>query len=250
MRKTTMTLDVLCMMAHPDDAEILCGGTLIKLKEQGYSVGIVDFTRGEMSTRGSAEERSQEAACAAEIMGIDVRTNLGFPDAHVENSIANRKKVITVIRDYSPYIIITHDVNNRNPDHTHTALLVRESCFIAGLSRYDTGQPFHRPNKILYCNEYFETQPTILVDITEQFEKKNRAISCYKSQVFNPDNKGPSTYISSEHFRSEIEARFRYYGSRIHTDYAEGFRLDTPVEIVDIVSEIGLRANIPGQGRE
>jgi len=244
-----MDLDVLCMMAHPDDTEILCGGTLIKLKDQGYSTGIVDFTRGEMSTRGDVDQRAREAACAAVIMGVDVRTNLQFPDACIENTVENRRRVISIIREYRPHVIITHDSNNRNPDHTHTSMLVKESCFTAGLAKYDTGQKPHRPNKILYTMEYFEIIPTIIVDVTEQFDRKMKAVSCYQSQVFNPGNKGLPTYISSDRFTREIDARMRYYGSRIHTDYAEGFRMDTPVVIQDVVREIGLRALIPGQGR-
>ena len=120
-----MNLDVLCMMAHPDDAEIMAGGTLIKLKDQGYSVGIANFTAGEMGTRGDPKQREREAACAAEIMGIDVLVNLGFPDARIENTIENREPVIRTLREYRPYLVITHDQYNRNPDHTHTSLLVR-----------------------------------------------------------------------------------------------------------------------------
>ena len=244
-----MDLDVLCMMAHPDDAEILCGGTLIKLKDQGYAVGIIDFTRGEMSTRGDIEQRNREAACSAEIMGVDVRANLEFPDAHIDNTVENRRKVVRAIRQYRPHVVITHDRNNRNPDHTHTSMLVKESCFTAGLAKYDTGQAPHRPNKILFTMEYFEFKPTLIVDITEQFERKMKAVECYRSQVYNLEYTGLPTYISSDRFSMEIESRMRYFGSRIHTDFAEVFRMDTPVEIHDIVREIGLRALIPGQGR-
>ncbi len=244
-----MYLDVLCMMAHPDDAELIAGGTIIKLKDQGYSVGIVDFTRGEMGTRGDADEREKEAACAAEIMGADVRINFGFPDAHIESTVENRLRVVRAIRQYRPYLIITHDLNNRNPDHTHTAQLVKESSFTAGLAKYDTGQDPHRPNKILYGMEYFEFFPSILIDITEQFERKIRAISCYESQIYNPGYDGLPTYISSNRFIEEINSRLRYYGSRIHKDYAEGFRMDTPVEIENLIEEVALRSLIPGQGK-
>ena len=245
-----MNIDVLCMMAHPDDAEIICGGTLIKLKDQGYSTGIVDFTRGEMGTRGDTETRAREASCAAEIMGVDIRINLGFPDANIKNTEENRERVIRAIREYRPHLVITHDTINRNPDHTYTSLLVRESCFTAGLIKYNTGQTPHRPNKILYCKEYYEFKPTILVDISEQFEGKMRAVACYRSQTFNSDFKGFPTYISSDRFAADIEALFKYWGSCIHKDYAEGFRMDTPVEINDIVAEIAFRAGIPGQERE
>ncbi len=199
-----MDIDVLCMMAHPDDAEIICGGTLIKLKDQGYKVGIVDFSRGEMGTRGNADEREREAACAAGIMGVDIRTNLGFPDAHIENRVENREKVVHAIREYRPRLVITHNLNNRNPDHTHTAMLVKESCFTAGLAKFDTDQAPHRPNKIIYGMEYFEFNPTILVEVTDQFERKMHAVSCYKSQTFNPDYQGIQTYIASDRFAAEI----------------------------------------------
>ncbi len=240
-------LDVLCMMAHPDDAEILCGGTLIKLVDQGYRVGIVDFSKGEMGTRGTPEQRAEEAKCAAGIMGIDVRVNLEFPDAHIENTVENRRAVVRTIREYSPHIIITHDGNNRNPDHTHTSFLVKEAAFTAGLKKYDTGQDPHRPNKILYCIEYFEISPTFHVNITEQFERKMQAISCYRSQTYDPKNNETPTYIASDKFLQEMEGRFKYYGSKIHADYGEVFRMDSPVEIEDIVSEVAMRSLIPGQ---
>ncbi|MFC1508520.1 bacillithiol biosynthesis deacetylase BshB1 [Candidatus Omnitrophota bacterium] len=242
-----MNLDILCMMAHPDDAEILCGGTLIKLKDQGYHVGIIDFSRGEMGTRGDAGQRTKEAACSAEIMGVDIRENLEFPDAYIENTVENRRKVVNAIRKYRPCLIITHDKNNRNPDHTQTSLLINESCFTAGLAKYDTGQKPHRPNKVLYTMEYYGFTPSIIVDISAQFERKMKAVDCYQSQIYNLEYEGLPTYISSDRFATEIESRMRYFGSRIHTDFAEVFRMDTPVEIRDIVDEVGLRAVIPGQ---
>ncbi|MFC1607064.1 bacillithiol biosynthesis deacetylase BshB1 [Candidatus Latescibacterota bacterium] len=245
-----MNIDVLCMMAHPDDAEILSGGTLIKLKDQGYRVGILDFTRGEMGTRGDVGQRTKEAACAAEIMGVDVRENLEFPDAQLESTVGNRHRVVEALRKFRPTVVITHDSNNRNPDHTHTSMLVKESCFTAGLAKFDTGQDTHRPNKILFTMEYFEFNPTFIVDITDQFERKMQAVSCYRSQVHNLEYSGLPTYISSDRFTGEIESRMRYNGSRIHTDYAEVFRMDTPVEIDDLVQEIGMRAIIPGQKKD
>lgn len=242
-------LDVLCMMAHPDDAEILAGGTLIKLVDQGYAVGIVDFTRGEMGTRGNARERAREAACATDIMGIDVRANLQFPDALIENTVENRRPVVQMIREYRPHLIITHDAHNRNPDHTHVSRLVTESAFTAGLVKYDTGQKPHRPNKIIYAMEYYEFEPSFIVDISGQFERKMSAVSCYRSQTHNPDGTGTATYISSEQFLGEMESRFRFYGAKIHCAYGEVFRMDSPVEVNDLVDEVALRSLIPGQGR-
>lgn len=241
-------LHVLCIVAHPDDAEILAGGTLIKLVDQGYRAGIVDFSQGEMGTRGSAEERMREAACSAGVMGIQVRENLHFPDAHIENTVANRRKVVEVIRKYRPALVITHDSNNRNPDHTHTSFLVRQAAFTAGLAKYDTGQEHHRPDKILYGMEYYESAPSFAVNITAQFERKMKALACYQSQLFNPDYTGDQTYISSNRFMKEIEARFRYWGAKIHCEYAEVFRIETLLVVDDVIQEIALRARIPGPG--
>lgn len=242
-------IDVLCMMAHRDDVEILCGGTLIRLKDQGYRIGIVDFSEGEMGTRGTSSEREREAACAAEIMGVDVRINLQFPDAFIENTVEHRRKVVEVLRQYRPHLIITHDMNNRNPDHTHTSMLVREAAFTAGLEKYNTRQAKYRPNKIIYCMEYYEIAPTMIIDITGQYERKMQAVACYRSQVNNPTYQGAETYIASDRFLHEMETRFRYFGSKIHRDYGEPFRMDTPVEIDDLVREVALRSLIPGQGR-
>jgi bacillithiol biosynthesis deacetylase BshB1 len=241
-------VDVLCMMSHPDDAELQCGGTLIKLKDQGYSVGIVDFTRGEMGTRGNPEEREREAQCAADIMGVDFRINLKFPDAHIFNTVENRRPVVQVIRKYRPQLIITHDINNRNPDHTYTSILVKEAFFTSGLVKYNTGnQKPYRPYRILYSMGYYEFIPSIIVDITDQFERKMSAVSCYKSQTYNPGYNASPTYIASKRFLTELETRFRYYGSKIHKDYGEPFRMDTPIEIDDVIKEITLRSIIPGE---
>jgi len=245
-----MAIDVLCMVAHPDDAEILAGGTLIKLKDQGYRVGIVTFTRGEMGTRGDAEQRTRESTEAARIMGLDSHETLSFPDAHIECNVENRRPVIEVIRRHRPSLVITHDINNRNPDHTHVSRLVKEAAFTAGLAKYDTSQEPHRPSKIIYCMEYFTFVPSIIVDITAQYERKMQAVACYTSQTHNPGFEGPETYISSDRFIREIDARYRYFGSKIHTDFAEGFRLDTPIEIRNLVEEIANRVVIPsGQGK-
>jgi N-acetylglucosamine malate deacetylase 1 len=245
-----MDLDVLCMVAHRDDADIIAGGTILKLKDQGYKVGIVDFSQGEMGSRGNAEERAAEAACAAEILGVDARINLGLPDAFIENTVENRRPVVKAIRTYRPFLVITHDLNNRNPDHTNTGLLVKQACFTAGLSKYDTGQPPHRPHKIIHGMEYFETSPTFVIDITDQYERKMKAIACYHSQTYNPGYEGPPTYISSERFFDDITARMRYYGGRIHSIYGEAFRLESYFEVRDLVQEVALRALIPGQGRK
>jgi bacillithiol biosynthesis deacetylase BshB1 len=240
-------VNVLCMMAHPDDAEIICGGSLIKLIDQGYKVAIVDFSKGEMGTRGSVEQRGTEAECATKIMGVDIRINLGLPDSMIENNIENRKIVVEAIRKLAPELVITHSLqNNRNPDHTHTAALVKEAIFTAGLAKYDTGQEPHRPKKIIYSMEYFDFIPSIIVDITDQYERKMNAVNCYKSQLYNPNSDDRKTYIASDRFIREMDSRFRYYGSKIHCDYGEAFMTDNPLQIDDLVAEIALRAQIPG----
>jgi bacillithiol biosynthesis deacetylase BshB1 len=203
-----------------------------------------------MGSRGTPEQRDEEAQKAAEIMGLDVRECLGLSDAHIEATVENRRRVVEVLRKYRPHIVITHNRFNRNPDHSHVSRLVVESCFTAGLVKYDTGQERHRPNKILYTMEYYVSEPSFVVDVTEQYERRKQAIACHFSQVYNTEAKGVSTYIASDRFAWEIESRLRYFGARIHADYGEGFVIDSMLEIDDLVAEVGLRGIIPGQGRK
>ena len=154
-RRIWMKLDVLAFGAHRDDIELTCAGTVIKLSDQGYKTGIVDLTAGEMGTRGSAREREEEARQAAKILRVQCRDNLGIPDANIELTRENKLKVVKAIRKYRPRIVLLPYWEDRHPDHTHAGQLISEASFIAGLSKLDTGQPGHRPEKLLYLNTRF-----------------------------------------------------------------------------------------------
>ena len=180
-----MTLDVLAIAAHPDDVELTCGGTLLKMAEKGYQTGILDLTAGEMGTRGTPETRSKEAAEAAKILKVSHRDNLGIPDSDVQPSRENKLKLAQKIRELRPRTVIMPYWEARHPDHYHASTLAYEGCFLAGLKQLPLeGEPY-RPFKILYATSFEGMQPTFIVDVTEQYETRRRAILAYGSQ-FRP----------------------------------------------------------------
>jgi len=231
-----MKLDVLAFGAHRDDVELTCAGTMIKLVDQGYKTGIIDITAGEMGTRGSAEERAAEAEAAARILGVQCRDNLGIPDANIERNMENKLKVVKVIRKYKPEIVILPYWEDRHPDHAHASQLVFEAAFIAGLSKLDTGQQKHRPEKLVYYMCHYEFEPSFVVDVTEQHERKIEAIKAYRSQIYNPSYPGEYTLISSPEYFESIEVRSRYYGGLIGKKYGEPFLVREMLEMKDIMA--------------
>lgn len=222
-------LDILVLPVHPDDAELGCGGTILKHIAAGKKVGIVDLTRGELGTRGSAEIRAQEAAAAAEILGLTLRDNLGLPDGFFENSREYQLKVIEVIRRYQPEIIITNAHYDRHPDHGRASDLVETSTFLSGLRKIETYfegelQQAWRPNLLLHFIQDQYIQPNIVVDVTDYWDKKIESVMAYGSQFYNPEWKGePQTYISSPEFIKIIDGRGLEFGKSIKVKYAEGF---------------------------
>ena len=235
-----MELDVLAFAAHRDDIELTCGGAMIKLVDQGYRTGIVDLTAGEMGTRGSVQERAREAEEAAKILCVRCRDNLGIPDADIEINAENKLKVVGAIRRYRPRLVLLPYWEDRHPDHAHTSQLVFEGAFLAGLSKLDpdTGQPKHRPEKLVYYMCQYEFEPSFIVDVTEQYERKMEAILCFKSQIHNPDYPGEQTLISSAEYLESIEVRSRYYGGLIGKKYGEPFLVRDMLELEDILSLI------------
>ncbi len=231
-----MELDVLAFGAHRDDIELTCAGTMIKLADKGYKTGIIDLSAGEMGTRGSAEERNKEAESAAKIMNVKCRENLYIPDANIQINEENKYKVVDVIRKYKPRIILLPYWEDRHPDHVHTSQLVSESAFLAGLSKYNPGLPRHRPERLIYYMCHYEFKPSFIVDITEQNERKMKAIHCYESQVYNPNYPGEQTYISSPEYLDFLEARSRYYGSLIGKKHGEPFLIRGILEIENIMT--------------
>jgi bacillithiol biosynthesis deacetylase BshB1 len=222
-------LDILVLPVHPDDAELGCAGIILKHNALGKKSGIIDLTRGELGTRGSAEIRALEAEAAGKILGLAVRDNLGLPDGFFQNTPEYQLKVIEVIRRYQPEIVITNAYYDRHPDHGRASDLVQASCFLAGLRKietFDNGQPQEawRPKHLLHFIQDMYIKPDILVDISEYWDVKKASILAYGSQFYNPDwMDEPQTYISSPEFVNNVEARDREFGRPIQARYAEGF---------------------------
>lgn len=224
-----MKLDILVLPVHPDDAELGCAGTLLKHIAMGKTAGIVDLTRGELGTRGTAEIRMAEANEAAAILGLSVRDNLALPDGFFENTKDFQLKVIEVIRKYQPEIIITNALHDRHPDHGRANQLVESAVFLSGLRRIETYynnalQDVWRPNLLLHFIQDRYIQPDILIDVTEHWDKKVESVRAFKSQFHNPEwADEPQTYISSPEFIKNVEARAIELGKNIGVKYAEGF---------------------------
>jgi bacillithiol biosynthesis deacetylase BshB1 len=222
-------LDILVLPVHPDDAELGCAGVILKHNAMGKKSGIVDLTRGELGTRGSAEIRLREATAAAKILNLAVRDNLGIPDGFFENTKAYQLKVIEVIRRYQPEIIITNAYHDRHPDHGRASDLVQTACFLSGLRKietFDNGQPQEawRPKQLLHFIQDVYIKPDIVVDVTDYWDTKIASVMAYGSQFHNPEwEEEPQTYISSPEFIVGVEARARELGRSIQARYAEGF---------------------------
>ncbi|MBT8403989.1 MAG: bacillithiol biosynthesis deacetylase BshB1 [Gemmatimonadetes bacterium] len=222
----TDALDVLAVFAHPDDAELICGGALIKSADAGERTGVVDLTRGEMGSRGTPETRAREAAAAAEIMGLAVRRNAGLPDARLANTHEARVRVAGLIRELRPRVVVTHWTAGRHPDHRVAAELVWDACFLAGLSRFDAPGERHRPLKLVHATAYREDAdpPSFVVDITDQMDRKLRAIAAYDSQFEGARQAGGVFPGGSRALADQIRARAAVDGSRIRVAYGEPFR--------------------------
>jgi bacillithiol biosynthesis deacetylase BshB1 len=224
-----LKLDILVLAVHPDDAELGCGGIILKHIALGKKVGIVDLTKGELGTRGTPEIREQEANAAAAILGVVVRENLGIPDGFFENTANYQLKVVSAIRKYQPEIIITNAYHDRHPDHGRANDLVEAAAFLSGLRKIETmqdGKPQTewRPMHVLHFIQDRYIKPDILVDITPYWDKKIESVMAYKSQFHNPDwEDEPQTYISSPEFIQVVEARAREFGKVLNVKFAEGF---------------------------
>jgi bacillithiol biosynthesis deacetylase BshB1 len=237
-----MQLDALAFGAHPDDVELTCAGTIIKLGAKGYKTGVISLTRGELGTRGTAEIREKEFEEAGNLMGLSVHKMLNIPDSNVEVNWENKLKVIQEIRACKPKIVFAPYWVVRHPDHGHASHLVREAAFLAGLKKIETGQEAHRPNKVIYYPCRFEFQPSFIVDISEFHEQKIKAIQAYKSQFHNPEKDkygDEETNISRPEFLEAIITRAKQYGSYIGVDYAEPFLVREPMRLQDPVKFFG-----------
>lgn len=230
-------VDVLAIAAHPDDVELICGGTLIRAYMLGRSTGILDLAAGELGSLGTPELRAKEAAKAAKVMGVSVRENLGFPDGGIENTPETRAKVAVVIRRLKPKIVITHSQHGRHPDHPIVAQLVRDACFVAGLKKVEPKVPPHRPLKVLHALSFREDnqKPTFVVDISQSFEQKVEAIGCYESQ-FGEALQAGEVYPNGEPLYDLIRHHAAHYGSLIRCLYGEPFYTTETMRVDDVAS--------------
>jgi bacillithiol biosynthesis deacetylase BshB1 len=232
-----MKLDLLAIAPHPDDAELTCGGTLLKMAELGYRTGVLDLTRGEMGTRGTPEQRQREAAKASRILRLSYRENLGVPDTAVSPNREHALALAAVIRKLKPRVVILPYWDGRHPDHYNGAKLGYEGVFLAGFRKLDLPGEAYRPHKILYAAAYDRSvRPTFVVDISRQFERRRRAIECYASQ-FRPlrKEKGLKVYIPLDQLENEMALIARWYGQMAGVHYAEPFVVKEVMQVEDVV---------------
>ena len=233
-----MTVQLLAIFAHPDDAELLCGGTLARTAEQGHAVGILDLTRGELGSAGTPELRAQEAQNAARILGASQRWSASLPDGRLEDSTDGRRALIEWIRRLQPRVVITHWPDARHPDHAGAAALTRSACFLAGLKNYDAPGTPHRPHKLLYSLTYQEAsvKPSFVVDVTGQMEKKLAAIFAFDSQFSGKTSMGDVVGGGDRPLRDQILAHHAHYGSLIRRPYGEPFWTRETLSIDDVLN--------------
>jgi N-acetylglucosamine malate deacetylase 1 len=231
-----MRLDLLAIAAHPDDVELTCGGTLLKMAERGYKTGILDLTAGEMGTRGTVETRAKEAAAAAKILKTAWRGVLGVPDSDVQASRQHKLRLAEKIRELRPRTVILPYWEARHPDHYHASYLGYEACFLAGLKQLPALGEAYRPFKILYSTPYADVRPTFVVDITDQYERRGKAILAYGSQ-FRPkktDKKG-KVHLGLDELEGEMNQLARHYGQMIGVKYGEPFLIKELMKVDDVV---------------
>ena len=228
---------ILAIAAHRDDVELTCGGTLIKAAKLGQRTAILDLTQGEMGTRGSAELRRQEADRAAEIIGCSARENLELPDAAIENTPRTRTALARVIRRYRPRVVIAPPLEGRHPDHRVSAQLIRDACFLAGLAKLAPDMPKHRPHKIVHSLAYRQDfiRPSFVVDITDEFEQKMRAVRCYESQ-FEGEIQAGEIYPNGEPLYDIATHYAATYGALIRTRYGEPYFTTEMMRVDDVGS--------------
>ncbi len=224
-------VDVMAFGAHPDDIEIGCGGTLIKLVDLGHSVVLVDMVQGEMGTRGTVETRRAEAAAAAKIIGAVARENLKLEDGNIRADEEAKRRVVEVVRKHRPRLVFIPYYKDRHPDHYHASQVAYEGIFLAGLAQYETGQESYRPLRVLYYMDWYEFEPTFIVDISAQFDQKMDAIYAFSTQFKPGDSFYEQTRLTSRQYNWALVHRMAYYGSLIGRQYGEGFLIRGRMEV-------------------
>jgi bacillithiol biosynthesis deacetylase BshB1 len=237
-----MKLDLLAIAAHPDDVELTCGGTLLKMASQGYKTGVLDLTAGEMGTRGTPEIRAKEATRAAKLLKVSWRGTLGVPDSDVQPSRQHKLRLAAVIRELRPKTVIVPYWEARHPDHYHASTLGYEGCFLAGLKQLPIEGEAYRPFKVLYATAFAEVRPTFVVDITPFYEQRRKAILAYQSQ-FRPakGEKKSKVHLAIDRLEQEMNQLSGHYGQLIGVKYGEAFLMKELMKVEDVV-DMGVRS--------
>ena len=233
-------IDLLAIAAHPDDVEQTCGGTLLRMAETGYRTGIIDLTAGDMGTRGSPEIRVAESAEAAKILQVAHRENLYFPDARLENTLAARMSLALRIRELRPRTVILPYWEGRHPDHYRASEIGYEACFLAGLKKVDAASEPHRPFKILYSSVYAKVEPSFVVDVSRQFERRMESLLAYRSQ-YGAVQDGAAIFPDESEIRDRLAATARFFGNLIGVKYGEPYVVRETMRVDDIV-DISVRS--------
>jgi|TARA_B110000116_G_scaffold266261_1_gene276709 bacillithiol biosynthesis deacetylase BshB1 len=218
-----MKIDILVFGAHPDDVELGCGGTVIKLISQGKKIAIIDLTKGELGTRGTPQTRKEECKNATKILGVEIRENMDFKDGFFENDEKHKLALIKKIREYCPEIVIANAPSDRHPDHGRASQIVLDACFLSGLEKVETKQKIWRPKAIYHYIQFNNSKPDLVVDISSQMDKKLEAVTAYKTQFYDAESKEKETIISKKGFLKSVKYRAQDLGRLSHCKYAEGF---------------------------
>ncbi len=235
-----MFVDVLAFSPHPDDADLACGGLLLKLKGMGYTTGIVDLTEAELSSNGDPDTRRKETLNASKILKLDIRENLKIGDSAVANNLENRLKIIEIIRKYKPALAVIPYKKDRHPDHENSSKLLKDAIFMSGLKNFKTDIEFHKPKIVISYMLNYQFKPNFIVDISDYYIQKMEVFAAYKSQ-FGREDDGQSTYINSRYFYDLITSRNKYYGLKVNVEYGEPFliesdiKVDNPVKFFDYI---------------
>ena len=229
-------VDVIFFAAHADDSELSCGGTIARMVGDGLRVGLVDLTRGEMGTRGTPQTRRRESQAAAKILGATFRHQLDLGDGGLRTGREEELEIIDVIRRCAPSVVFAPHPDERHPDHTRTGRLVTEASFYSGLRKLKTALPAHRPQAVIYYLQNYLVPPSFVVNVSDQWKTKMRAVAAYKSQFHKPRTKEPRTFVSEKGFLGMIEARGRHFGALIGAGYGEAFVTKQPPRIADVVA--------------
>ncbi|HEY4696060.1 MAG TPA: bacillithiol biosynthesis deacetylase BshB1 [Candidatus Hydromicrobium sp.] len=226
-------IDALAFSPHPDDAEMGCGGLLLKLKDKGYSTGIIDLTRAELSTNGDLETREKETKEASKILGLGVRENLKLEDANIKNDFESRLTVINAIRKYRPGLVLIPFWRDRHPDHENSYKLLKDAIFISGLKKFKTGLDNYRPYVVISYMLHYEFKPSFIVDISQYYKRKSSAVAAYASQFYSDVPKEVVTHIASKYFFDIVNSRHQCSGLKVKAEYGEPYYIESDIRIDD-----------------